>query len=416
VHAALSKEEEGVSPRGRREMDFRLTEEEEAFRKEVRDFLAEALPEDWVGVDPDGHSEQGIDELHQVYLDIRRKAAAKGLLGLMWPREYGGQEDSLMKQLILEQEFIYGGAPFWGLSVTLMSGDIILQFGTEEQKRRLLPPITRGEVQWAAGMSEPNAGSDLAGLQLRAVEEGDWFVLNGQKSWQTGAHYADWVMLYTRTDPSVSKHKGISTFLVDLKSPGITMRRIPQMTGHPAFSEVFYDNVRVPKENLLGDRNKGWSVALFGVYTEKGFGQMLLNNARRDFDLLLQYCRETCIDGQPLAKRPLIRNRLAQLAIDIEVGRNLALRLTWMAVNGMPIVAEASAMRAFGGNLVQRLSNLGTQILGLYGQLDEQSKWAKLRGRMKYLYLASVAMTIEGGTTEASKSTVAGVGLGLPRG
>ena len=143
---------------------------------------------------------------------------------------------------------------------------------------------------------------------------------------------------------------------------------------------------------------------------------MLLNNARRDFDLLLQYCRETCIDGQPLAKRPLIRNRLAQLAIDIEVGRNLALRLTWMAVNGMPIVAEASAMRAFGGNLVQRLSNLGMQILGLYGQLDEQSKWAKLRGRMKYLYLASVAMTIEGGTTEASKSTVAGVGLGLPRG
>jgi len=397
-------------------MDFHFTEQEEAFQKEVRDFLAEALPEDWVGVDPDGHSEQAVDQLHQVYLEMRRKIAAKGWLGLMWPREYGGQEDSLMKQLILEQELIYAGAPYWGLSVTLMSGDIILQFGTEEQKRSFLPPITRGEVQWAAGMSEPNAGSDLANLQLRAVEELDCFVLNGQKTWQTGAHYADWVILYTRTDPNLSKHKGITTFLVDLRSPGITMRRIPQMTGHPAFSEVFYDNVRVPKENLLGEKNKGWSVALFGVYTEKGFGQMLINNARRDFDLLVQYCRETYVDGQPLAKRPLVRSRLAQLAIDLEVGRNLGLRLNWMAANGRSIVAEASAMRVLGGSLVQRLANFGTQILGLYGQLDEQSKWAKLRGRMKYLYLASVAMTIEGGTNEASRNIVARVGLGLPKG
>jgi len=342
--------------------------------------------------------------------------AARGWMGMTWPREYGGREESPMKQFIYEQEMIYGGAPYWGLRVTTMSGDIILQFGTEDQKRRLLPPMTRGEVQWAVGMSEPNAGSDVANLQLRAEEAEDCFVINGQKTWQTGAHYADWVILYTRTDTSVSKHKGITALLVDLKSPGITMRRIPQMTGHPAFTEVFYDNVRVPKENILGEKNQGWSVTLFGVYSEKGFGQMLLNGARRDFNLLVQYCKETYVDGNPLSRVPLIRNRLGQLAIDLEAGRNLGLRLGWMAVNGMPTVAEASAMRAFSGGLLQRLANLGMQIFGLYGQLDEQSKWATLRGRFKYLYLASVATTIEGGTTEASKNTIAQLGLGLPRG
>jgi len=397
-------------------MDFRFSEEEEAFRKEVHDFLSEALPPDWLGVDPDGHHEQAVEELHQFDLEMRHKLAGRGWLGLIWPKEYGGQEAPLMKQLILEEELHYRGAPWWALSAALMIGDSILQFGTEEQKRRFIPPITRGKVQWLVGMSEPNAGSDLANLQLRAVEEEDCFVLNGQKIWQTGAHYADWCIVYARTDPNVPKHRGISVFLVDLRSPGITMRRIPSASGLLAFNEVFYDNVRVPKENLLGEKNKGWEVALFGVYTEKSFGLMLINNARRDLEQLVQYCKETHIKGQPLAKDPIIRNRLAEMAIEIEVGRNLGYRLNWMATKGMPIVAEASQMRPYGGNLAQCLANLGMQILGLYGQLDEKSKWAKLRGRMKYLYLGSVAMTIEGGTNEVSRNTVARVGLGLPKG
>jgi alkylation response protein AidB-like acyl-CoA dehydrogenase len=397
-------------------MDFRLARDEEAFRKEVQDFLAEALPDDWLGVDPDGHSEQADEKLHQFDLQIRRKLAAKGWLGLQWPKKYGGHEAPMMRRFILEQELIYRGAPYWALSAALMIGDFILQFGTEEQKGRFLLPIARGEVQWAVGMSEPNAGSDLASLQLRAVEQGDCFVLNGQKTWQTGAHYADWATVYARTDPDAPKHKGITTFLVDLKSPGITMRRIPQMTGHPAFCEVFYDNVRVPQENVLGEKNGGWRVALFAVATEKNFGHWLINSGRRDFEMLVQYCKETYVDGQPLSKDPILRSRLAQLAIEIEVGRSLGLRLNWMATKGMPIIAEACQMKPFGGSILQRLANLGTQILELYGQLDEQSRWAKLRGRMKYLYLASAAMTIEGGTNEASKNTVASVGLGLPRG
>ncbi|RLC91214.1 MAG: hypothetical protein DRI39_10635 [Chloroflexi bacterium] len=397
-------------------MDFRLTEEEEAFKREVQDFIDELLPKDWMGVDPDGHNEQADEELHQFELEVRRRLAARGWLGLQWPKKYGGQEASMMKQFILEQELIYRGVPYWALSAALMTGDMILQFGTEEQKQKFLPPITRGEVQWLVGMSEPNAGSDLANLQLRAVEQDDCFVLNGQKTWQTGAHYADWAALYARTDPNVKKNKGITTFLVDLKSDGISMRRITQMTGHPAFCEVFYDNVRVPKENVLGVVNGGWSVALYGVATEKSFGLWLINSGRRDFEMLVQYCRETEAGGRPLGKDPLIRNRLAQIAIELEVGRNLGTKVQWMATKGMPIVAQACQVKPLGGCILQRLAHLGTQILGLYGQLDEESKWARLRGRMKYLYLASAAMTIEGGTNEASKNTVATVGLGLPRG
>jgi len=396
-------------------MDFRLTKEEESFLKEVQDFLDQNLPDNWIGLDPDGHNEQGDEELHRFDLEFRRKLAARGWLGLQWPKKYGGQEAPMMKQFILEQELIYRGAPYWAVSAALMIGDTILQFGTEEQKRRFLLPIAHGEVQWLVGMSEPNAGSDLANLQLRAVEEGDYFVLNGQKTWQTGGHYADWVCLYARTDPNVKKQKGITTFLVDLKSPGITMRRISQMTGHPAFCEVFYDSVRVPKENVVGQVNAGWSVALFGVATEKSFGYWLINSGRRDLELLIRYCQETEVNGRPMGKDPLIRSRLAQIAIELEVGRTLGRRLHWMATKGMPIVAEACQLKPFGGGILQRLANLGLQILGPYGQLDEKSKWVKLRGRMKYLYLASAAMTIEGGSNEASRNTVAQVGLGLPR-
>jgi alkylation response protein AidB-like acyl-CoA dehydrogenase len=398
-------------------MDFRFTPDEEQFLKEVQAFLDGVLPADWLGVDPDGHNEQADEELHQFDLKIRRELAARGWLGLQWPRQYGGQEAPMMKRFILEQELIYRGAPYWAISAALMTGDMILQFGTEEQKQAFLPRIARGEMQWCVGMSEPNAGSDLANLQLRATEDGDSFVLNGQKTWQTGAYYADWVVLYARTDPNVKKHKGITTFLVDLKSPGISMRRIPQITGHPAFCEVFYDNVRVPKANLLGAVNQGWGVALFGVATEKSFGYWLINSGRRDLEMLVRYCKETRdVDGRLLCHDPLIRSRLAQLAIDLEVGRNLGMRLNWMATKGMPIVATACQLKPFGGNIIQRLSHVGVQTLGLYGQLDEHSKWVRLRGRMKYLYLASVAMTIEGGSNEASKNTVAMLGLGLPRG
>jgi alkylation response protein AidB-like acyl-CoA dehydrogenase len=396
-------------------MDFRLAEEEEIFRTEVQDFLSQELPPDWPGAVVMGH-EETFDDIYQFGIHIRRKLAAKGWIGLSWPKEYGGQGASIMKQMILEEELVYRATPGYDLHSMWLAGPLILQFGTEQQKRRFIPPLTRGEERWSIGMSEPNAGSDLVALQLRAVEEKDCFVLNGQKSWTSGAHHADWCMVYARTDPDAPKHRGISIFLVNLKSPGITMRRITDMSGLATLNEVFYDNVKVPKENMLGEKNKGWGVALASFASERTLGILLINNARRELGLLMQYCRETYIDGQPLAKDPVVRNRLAEMAIEIEVGRNLGHKLNWMVTKGMPIVVEGSQCRVYGSLVTVRLANLGMQMLGLQGQLDEKSEWAKLSGRMKNGYLNAAAVGIWSGTTEVAKNTIATLGLGLPRG
>jgi len=394
-------------------MDFRFTEEEEAFRKEVQDFLDQEMPPDWL---VDMYYDGGSEEFHQFGLKMRRKLAAKGWIGLSWPKEYAGQGTPLMKQAILEEELIYRRAPFYYIE-TGMVGPLILQFGSEEQKKRFLPPITRGEPGWCIGMSEPNAGSDLAALETRAVEEKDYFVLNGQKTWQSETHHADWGMVYARTDPNAPKrHRGISCFLVDLKSPGITTRLIEDMSDSMPFNEVFYDNVKVPKENLLGGLNGGWNVALASIASDRTLGLSLILVAKRDLELLVQYCRETHVNGQPLAKDPMIRDRLAQMAIEIEAGRNLGYKLNWMLSKGMLVVAEGSQIRVLGGYITQHLASLGMQILGLYGQLDEKSKWARLSGRMKTNYLRAAAMVMFGGTTEVSKNTIASFGLGLPRG
>ena len=394
-------------------MDFRFTEEEEAFREEVHDFLDQEMPPGWL---VDMYYDGGSEEFHQFGLKMRRKLAARGWIGLSWPKEYGGQGTPLMKQVILEEELIYRRAPFYYIE-TGMVGPLILQFGNEEQKRRFIPPITRGEPGWCIGMSEPNAGSDLAALETRAVEEKDYFVLNGQKTWQSETHHADWGMVYARTDPNAPKrHRGISCFLVDLKSPGITTRLIEDMSDSMPFNEVFYDNVKVPKENLLGGLNGGWNVALASIASDRTLGLSLILVAKRDLELLVQYCRETHVNGQPLAKDPMIRDRLAQMAIEIEAGRNLGYKLNWMLSKGMLVVAEGSQIRVLGGYITQHLASLGMQILGLYGQLDEKSKWARLSGRMKTNYLRAAAMVMFGGTTEVSKNTIASFGLGLPRG
>ena len=396
-------------------MDFRFAEEEDAFRKEVRDFLQGVLPPDWLGADQDMIHQDEVKEIHQLGMEIKRKLATMGWLGISWPKEYGGQGASIMKHIILEEELYYQGVPGYDQPTFGVAGPLILEFGTEEQKRRFIPPISRGEVKWAIGMSEPSAGSDLAALQMKAEEKDDCFLLNGQKIWQSGAHMADWCMVYARTDPDVPKHQGISCFLVNLNSPGISMRRLVFMTGIAASDEVFYENVRVPKENLLGQKNGGWSVASASFTSDRTCGLYFLLYAKRDFELLVEQCREIHINEQQLGKDAIIRNRLAQMAIEIEAGYNLAYRLNWMVSRDMSIAVEACQVRVFGATVLQHLVNLGMQILGLYGQLDEKSKWAKLKGRMKHIYLNAIGMTIGAGTSEVSRNFIAAAGLGLPR-
>ncbi len=393
-------------------MDFLIDEKEQAFRQEVRDFIKEVLPPDWLGVDP-GPEEEEREEVYQLSSKIWRKLGAKGWIGLNWPKEYGGQEDPA-KDWALKEELIYYGVP--GMDIAAVQGDLILAFGTKEQKDKFIPPITHGEVKYAIGMSEPNVGSDMFALQLKAVEEADCYVFNGQKTWNSGIHRADWCVVYARTDPNApKKHLGISVFIIDPKSPGITMRQITQMTGLGAFCEVFYDNVRVPKENLLGEKNKGKDVSMHAFAIERSYGLVILHNARRYFEQLVQYCRETHVNGQPLAKDPLIRNRLAEIAIEIEVGRNMGERINWMASQKMLTVIPGCQNKIHGARVAQRVSNLGMQILGLYGQLDEKSKWVQLGGRMRHMYLSSRAWSLAGGTSEMSRNIIAGkYGLGLP--
>lgn len=222
-------------------------------------------------------------------------------------------------------------------------------------------------------------------------------------------------MVYARTDPS-NKHLGLSVFIVDLKSPGITMRRIAQATGIPAFCEVFFDNVKVPKENLLGKKDGGWEILLFAFGAERTYGLFTIYNAKRYLEQLIQFCKETMVDGQPLAKNPIVRAKLAQLAIDIEVGMNMGHELNWMATKEMPTVKASSQIKVHGGNLCQRLGNVGQHILGLYGPLNEDSKWVQLGGRFRHTYISALSFTIAGGTTETSKNHIAGrFGLGLPK-
>jgi alkylation response protein AidB-like acyl-CoA dehydrogenase len=393
-------------------MDFRYTAEEEAFRKEVRDFLDKELPPGFLGIDP-GPEEESRPEVFDFAAKMWRKFGEKNWIGITWPKEYGGQGGSIWKEMILLQELAYRGSP--GMDLAIAQAELITHFGSEEQKKRFVVPITKGQVKWAIGMSEPNAGTDTFNVQLKAVEEADGFVLNGQKIWTSGGHNAKWCMTYCRTD--ANKHMGLSVFVVDLKSPGITMRRIEQATGIPAFCEVFFDNVKVPKENLLGKKNGGWEILLFAFGAERTYGLFTIYNGKRYLEQLVQYAKEAKdADGVPVAKDPIVRSRLAQLAIDIEVGMNMGHELNWMATKGMPTVKPACQIKVHGGNLCQRLGNVGEQVLGLYGPLGEDSKRVKLGGRIRHTYISALSFTLAGGTTETSKNHIAGkFGLGLPK-
>jgi len=351
-----------------------------AFLGEVRQFIKESTPEGWLGVDP-GPEEEADDEVYRMSLRNWRRLGERHWIGMTWPKKYGGQEAPLMKEMVMLQELAYSGCP--GIDVGIVEADLILQFGTEEQKKRFIPPILRGEVKWAIGMSEPNAGSDTFNVQLSAMEQADGsFLLNGQKIWSSGAHHAQREVVYARTAPE--KHKGVSVFLVDLASSGISIRQIRQMTGLPAFCEVFFDNVKVPKEDLLGAKNGGLKILMYAFAAERSSGLFALHNSRRYLEHLIEYCKNTVVDGRPLSKDTAIRTKLGQLVIETEVGIGLGERLNWMASKGMDTVKASNQMKVYGARTVQHVAQTGQEVLGLYGQLYEDSKWVRLGGRFRH--------------------------------
>jgi len=294
-------------------------------------------------------------------------------------------------------------------------GPTILRRGGEDLKKEFLPKIINGEIEFCLGYTEPNAGSDLAAMGMRAVDEGDYFVINGMKTFNTECHYSEyhWLAAKTDADPSLPKHKGISLFVVDMDSPGITIRPLWTMSGERT-NEVYYEDVKVPKSRMVGEENKGFYYMMEALGSERNqvFVPGRLIPILED---LIEYVKETEFEGKPMSEDPLIREKLAQASIELEVATVLADHSRWLESNDLPITYQAEITKVFTSELEQRLVNSAMEILGLFSQLTEDSKWAPLRGRISWYFLHSFMTTIGAGTSEVGRSVIAQRGLGLPR-
>jgi alkylation response protein AidB-like acyl-CoA dehydrogenase len=395
-------------------MDFRFAEEEEAFREEVRAWVKKEIPPRWIELDAGLWEE--TEESWALSREFQRKLGQKGWMAPAYPREYGGLEMSHIKRLILSEELNYNRAPISievEISVNWV-GQALLLFGSEEQKKKYVTEVARGESIFCLGYSEPNAGSDLASLQTRAVEDGDSWIINGQKIWCSYAHYADYCWLGARTDPEARKHKGISMFVLDMKTPGITVRPLINVLNRHSFNEVFFDDVRIPKDALIGEKNNGWYQLIMALDFERSLvGTAAANQCL--IDDLVQYMIEAKDKGDPVADDPLIKDELAEIAVENEVLRMMCYRIAWMYSNNIHPSYESSMSLLFSSELLRRLANVGMRVLGPYGQLDMDSKWAVMKARVMRIYLAALSIGVGGGTNEIQRSIVAMRGLGLPR-
>ncbi|HJO60141.1 MAG TPA: acyl-CoA dehydrogenase family protein [SAR202 cluster bacterium] len=390
-------------------MDFEFSNQELSFRNELSAWLKDELanrPQDG-GDDADAEWAFG--------LEMRKKLADKGWLTMAWPEEYGGQGVSHMMQVVFAEEMSYNRAPGRDVFGTRMMAPTLMIHGTEEQKRQFLPPVSKGEVQWCQGYSEPESGSDLASLQTRAVEDGDDFIINGTKIWTSSAHRADHIMVLTRTDPDAPKHRGISFLLCDMNTPGLTVNPIINMAGDHGFNMVTFDNVRVPKKNLVGEQNRGWYVGATLLDFERS-GVDYSAGGRRVLEELIAYAKDNDQNGSLIADNPIMRNRLADLAIEVDVSRLISYNIAWMQGEGLVPNKESSMGKVVGTELQQHLSETGMQMLGLHGQLEPGSKYAPMQGRIEHMHLTNVSETIQAGTSEIQRNIIATRGLGLPRG
>ena len=393
-------------------MDFRFTAEDEAFRAELRAFLRA----EWSG----GTGDASVDNEKELRKEraFEKKLAERGWLTLAWPVQHGGRGASCVRQAILREECSYARAPAGGGpggQATGLVGPAIMAYGTEEQKRRFLPPIAAGEVSWCQGFSEPEAGSDLASVQTKAERAGDSYVLNGHKVWTSGAAYADWIHVLARSDANTPKHKGLSYFLVDMRSPGISYRPIAEMTGRAGFYETFFDNVSVPLENLLGEENRGWYVATATLGLERS-GMLRVGAVRRAFDDVAAYVR-TSLPLPASGRGPGggVRTRLADHAVEIEVGRWLGYRVAWLQDAGLSANYEASVSKMFNTEVAQRFANTAVHVLGQRGLLALDAAGAPLGGLAAFTYLLTVHWSISAGSNEIQRNIIAQRGLGLPR-
>jgi alkylation response protein AidB-like acyl-CoA dehydrogenase len=398
-------------------MDFRLGEKELALKEEIRKFAEAELPLDFVrNTLIDGEFRD-----FEFEISMSQKLAKRGWLVMSWPEKYGGRGASLFEQTVYEMEIAYWGIPgaWMGISGIQWVGPCLILFGTEEQKNKYLPLIASGDRDgvWCTCYSEPNAGSDFASIQTRAVKDGDHYIINGQKVWTSAAHQARWCWLAARTTSKVAKkHQGISIFIVDMKSPGVTVNPILNYYGRHHFNEVFFDNVKVPASDLVGEENKGWYYLMQSLALERrSIAPTIYGSLKWILEELANYAGETEYEGLRLSKNPVIRAKLADLAIDLEVLKMFAFQLAWQISQGQIPVYESSRNKIMGDDLMKRGAITGAEILGMYSQIDPDSKWAKLNGTIQGAYLGFPGQAIAAGTAEIEKSIIGQFRLGLPK-
>jgi len=393
-------------------MDLNLNAEERQFRDELRAWLEIHVPKDW-----SEWREKPLEESFPYLRKWQRKLDEGRWAAVSWPKEYGGRSATLMQQAIFWEEMARIQAPSMANALGLgLIGPTIIAYGTEAQKKRFIPKILSAEEVWCQGFSEPNAGSDLASLQTEAHLEGDHYIINGQKVWTSFGWVADWCELVVRTDPAVPKHKGLTVLLVDMKSPGVEVRPLRQMTGESEFNELFFRDVRVPRENVLGKVNDGWNVAISTLMFERGsYGARLHLLFKRNIDRLIELSRTFQRNGQPAAKDPLMRQKLAQCYAEIEIMRLNQLRaFSRTTATGVP-GPEGSIQKIFWSELNQRLQQIAQEMFGPFGQLTSQDSRAVDNGIWSYGYLRTRGNTIEAGTSEVQRNIIGHFVLGLPR-
>ena len=396
-------------------MDFTLTPEQQAFRERTRSWLKANIPAEWKAL---GSTEVPRPEAFAFLRTWQKKMHEGGLIGATWPREYGGQGLTFVEEMILHEEMALQKAPpMLNILGVGMAGPTIIAYGTEAQKKRYPEKILTCEEIWCQGYSEPNAGSDLASLQTRAVKDGEHYVINGQKVWTSLAHMADWMMLLARTDPEAPRHKGITYFLLDMHLPGVTVKPLKQITGDAEFNEVFFDNVRVHESQILGGLNNGWGVGLTTLMYERlalGFGlQMRLRIA---LESLIDMARRVEKTGRSVTKDPVMRQKIAQLWIDTEALKYTGSRAITKLLKGELPGPEASTGKMGWVETHQKLQELAMEIEGAYSQLMKGSERAIDGGVWQHGFLRSRANSIEGGTTEVQKNIIGERVLGLPKG
>jgi len=399
-------------------MDFHDTPEDAGFRQQVREYIAAACPAELQAADHEwgslsGGSRREIDP--ELVRGWRRRLAERGWLAAAWPKEYGGAGMSVVQQFILSEELAEARAPAAGGIGIGWAGPTIILYGTPEQKREFLPPILTDAAAWCQLFSEPGAGSDLASLQTRAERDGDDYVVSGQKIWTSGAHRADWGIMLARTDPDAPKHRGISYLLVDMKAPGISVQPLVNMVGNHDFNQVYFENVRVPRKNLLGEENRGWYVGASTLDFERS---SIAASVRQELivkDLIDEFRRSPGRPWARLAPRPPVKRMLAERLIEANVGRLLSYRVVSMQQRGLVPNYEASIAKLYASELEQRVAAAAMAAIGLYSQVRDAKHGLPFGGRVPRFYLYASPSTIGGGTGEIQRNIIATRGLGLPR-